>query len=124
MATNANILEAGLQALKQTLASSLERDVTYTHAGQQYQIRATRGAINWATLNKLGDVALGENYRDYNIRAELLPVEPSRGDTIQDGSEVYELYSESTAQKCYRYSDPYKQLIRVYTRRLEANVTE
>ena len=118
---NTNILEAGLQALKQTLASSLERDVIYTHAGQQYQIRATRGAINWATLNKLGDVALGENYRDYIIRAELLPVEPMRGDTITDGLEVYELYSESTAQKCYRYSDPYKQLIRVYTRRLEAN---
>ena len=124
MAANTNILEAGLQALKQTLASSLERDVTYTHAGQQYQIRATRGAINWATLERLGGVALGENYRDYIIRAELLQFEPSRGDTIQDGSEVYELYSESVSSKCYRYSDPYRQLIRVYTRRLDANAAE
>ena len=122
-AVNGNILEAGLQALKQTL-QTLERDIVYTHNGIEYNIRATRGAINWATLNKLGDVALGENYRDYIIRAELLPVEPSRGDTIKDGAEVYELYSESVSSKCYRYSDPYKQLIRVYTRRLDANAAE
>ena len=123
MTINGNILEAGLDALKQTL-QTLERDIVYTHNGIEYNIRATRGAINWATLERLGGVALGENFREYIIRAELLPVEPMRGDTIQDGSEVYELYSESVSSKCYRYSDPYKQLIRVYARRLDANAAE
>ena len=122
-AVNGNILEAGLQALKQTL-QTLERDIVYTHNGVEYNIRATRGAINWATLERLGGVALGENFREYIIRADLLQFEPSRGDTIKDGSEVYELYSESVSSKCYRYSDPYKQLIRVYTRRLDANAAE
>ena len=112
-----------MQALKQTL-QTLERDIVYTHNGIEYNIRATRGAINWATLERLGGVALGENFREYIIRADLLQFEPSRGDTIKDGAEVYELYSESVSSKCYRYSDPYKQLIRVYTRRLDANAAE
>lgn len=117
-----DIFEAGLQALKQTLAG-IAKPVVYTHNGIQYDIAATRGSINWATLNKLGDVALGEDYRDYIIDAAALPFEPVKGDTIQDAGEMFELYAETSNSKCYRYSDTYKQLIRVYTRRVKDNVT-
>lgn len=113
-----NIFEQGLAALKETLTNSVETSVLYVHNSVEYPITATRGAINWGTLNRLGDISLGENHRDYIIRAELLSFEPQNGDRIKDGSDVFEVYNDSTSSKCWRFSDPYKSLIRVYTRRI------
>lgn len=113
-----NIFEQGLTALKETLTNSVETSVVYVHNSVEYLITATRGAINWGTLNKVGDVALGENFREYIIRSNLLPFIPTNGDTITDGVDVFEVYSPDTSSKCWRYSDPYKGLMRVYTRRI------
>lgn len=114
-----NIFEKALSTLKKTLANNIEVDVKYWHNGVEYDIKASRGNINWGTLNRLGDVTLGENFRDYIIRAELIGFLPINGDRIVDGSDVFEVFAESSTNKCYRYSDPYKQLIRISTRRIE-----
>ena len=114
-----NIFDNALQTLKTTLENNVETPVEYWHNGAKYEIKASRGSINWGTLNRLGDISLGENFRDYIIRAELLQFEPQNGDLIVDGSDTFELFAESTGRKCYRYSDPQKALIRVYTRRIK-----
>lgn len=113
-----NIFTEGLQQLSKTLASDTEVDITYKHKGTQYNIKATRGSINWSTLNRIGDVALGENFREYIIRTELLSIEPQDRDQIIDGTETYEVFKESTSTKCWRYCDPYKILMRISTRRI------
>ena len=114
-----NIFEQALSTLKETLISSIEMPVIYVRNGVEYPIAATRGNNNWGTLNRLGDISLGENHRDYIIRTELINFEPQNGDRIKDGTDVFELYNDSTSSKCWRFSDPYKQLIRVYTRRIK-----
>ena len=114
-----NIFDNALLTLKDTLKNNVEIDVTYIHAGVSYSVKASRGSINWGTLNRLGDVTLGENFRDYIFRAELIPFEPQNGDRIVDGTDVFEAFSESTGNKCYRFSDPQKAMIRVYTRRVK-----
>ena len=113
-----NIFEDALNTLKETMMELTDVSVTYKHNAVEYPILATRGSINWGTLNKVGDVALGENFREYIIRSTLLPFIPSNGDTITDNGDVYEVYSPDTNSKCWRYSDPYKGLIRIYTRRV------
>lgn len=113
-----NIFEDALQTLMDTMQEHTDVEVVYKHNNTEYPISATRGSINWGTLNKVGDVALGENFREYIIRSSLLPFIPSNGDTITDGADVFEVYSPDTSSKCWRYSDPYKGLMRVYTRRI------
>ena len=115
----ANIFEEALQTLMDTMQELTDIEVVYRHNGVDYPILATRGNINWATLNKVGDVALGENFREYIIRSSLLSFIPTNGDTVTDGSDIFEVYSPDTNSKCWRYSDPYKGLMRVYTRRLK-----
>ena len=113
-----NIFEDALNTLKETMMELTDVSVIYKHNAVDYPILATRGSINWGTLNKVGDVALGENFREYIIRSNLLPFIPSNGDTITDNGDVYEVYSPDTNSKCWRYSDPYKGLMRIYTRRV------
>ena len=114
-----NIFDNALSTLKTTLIQNVEIPVVYVHAGQRYEIQASRGNINWGTLNRLGDVTLGENFRDYIIRVELLDFIPQNGDLVIDGTDTFEAFAESTGQKCYRYSDPQKELFRIYTRRIK-----
>lgn len=115
-----NIFEdLGLAALIDTLQQCVEIPIIYTHSGTNYEITASRGHINWATLNKLGDVALGENFREYIILSSKLPFIPSNGDLIKDGNDTFEVFAESNNAKCWRYCDPYKGLMRVYTRRVK-----
>lgn len=115
-----NIFEEGLQALIDTLRSDVFVTVQYHSKALDttYSIKAAKGNINWGTLNKVGDVALGENFRDWITQPSELLEEPAVGDTITDGTDVFEIYNPDSNSKCWRYSDPYKQLYRIYTRRI------
>ncbi len=113
-----NVFEQALSALKDTLKNGVEINVVYIHNDVEYAIPAVRGSINWGSLNRLGDITLGENYRDYIIRTELIDFLPDNGERIVDGNDTFEVFSGDSSSKCYRYSDPYKQLIRIYTRRI------
>lgn len=114
-----NIFDLGLEALKDTLEQYVATEVIYTHKGAEYTITASKGHINWSTLNKLGDVALGENFREYIIQSSKLSFVPTNGDLIKDGDDVFEVFNENANGKCWRYCDPYKGLMRVYTRRVK-----
>ena len=114
----ANIFEEALSQLMTTMSECTDVDVVYKHAGVEYPIQATCGNINFGTLNKVGDVALGENFREYIIRSTWLAFAPVNGDTIVDGADTFEVYNPDTSSKCWRYSDPYKGLMRIYTRRI------
>lgn len=112
--------DEALPALAEVLMNDAATDVQYyaKELDASYGIRAAKGSINWGTLNKMGDVALGENYRDWITQASDLLDEPKPGDTITDGNDVFEVFNSTTSNKCWRYSDPYKCLIRIYTRRI------
>jgi hypothetical protein len=43
---------------------------------------------------------------------------PQRGDRINDGGQVWELASPETGEACWRYSDNFRTLYRVFTKRL------
>lgn len=111
--------EIGLATLMETLEEYVATPIIYTHAGTEYILTATRGHINWSTLNKLGDVALGENFREYIIQSSKLSFVPTNGDLIKDGTDVFEVFNESPNGKCWRYCDPYKGMMRIYTRRVK-----
>ena len=111
--------EIGLAALMDTLEQYVDVPIVYKHNGTEYEITGSRGHINWSTLNKLGDVALGENFREYIIQSKKLAFVPTNGDTITDGTDVFEVFNESNTGRCWRYCDPYKGLMRIYTRRVK-----
>ncbi|MBQ3349733.1 MAG: hypothetical protein IJG38_04990 [Thermoguttaceae bacterium] len=111
--------DLGLAVLMDTLERYVDIPIIYTHTGTEYILTASRGHTNWGTLNQLGDVALGENFREYIIKSSKLSFVPSNGDTIKDGEETFEVYNENANGKCWRYCDPYKGLMRIYTRRVK-----
>ena len=97
--------------------------VTYRRGEQQVQVLATIGqTVFWIDDGAGGRVRIQS--RDYLITAADLvldetPVLPVRGDQILEGALTYEVLSPAD-EPCWRYSDPYRQTLRIHTKGLES----
>lgn len=96
-----------------------ERPVTYTRGEESVELQALVGRTLIDVADELGTVLRGR-VQDYLIDAAdlVLPetgaVTPRAGDTITDGSVVYEV--QTVGDACYRRVDPWGKKLRVHTR--------
>ena len=117
------IFDDGLKVLRETLKETAEVKVTYYFKGSRnglwYVMSATRGNISYGSIAKMGGVPVETDYREYIIRADQFPegIKPAQRDVIVDGDGMWEAFNNGL-QDCWRFSDPNKTLIRIYTRRI------
>lgn len=109
-----------MTALSAALASATETNVTYRRGEQSWTIPATRGGVSYGTIAQIGAVPMDIDYREYLIRTAALPAGfvPQNRDVIDDAGSCFEVF-RMTDKACWRYSNPGKTIIRVYTRRIQ-----
>lgn len=98
------------------------RDVTYRRGGESMVLRATIGRTQFTREDPHG-VVLETEMRDYLFRSEDLVLAsaatvPERGDRIEDQGFTYEVLPLGS-EPPWRYSDPYRNTIRVHTKQID-----
>lgn len=118
------IFDDGLKVLRETLKEAAEVKITYYFNGSRkglwYVMPATRGNISYGTIAKIGGVPMETDYREYIIRVDQFPegIKPAQRDVIVDGGDgMWEVFNNGL-QDCWRFSEPNKTMIRIYTRRI------
>lgn len=108
----ADLLAAGAAWLEQQRTRHLTTTVTYVRGEIEVAVPATIGRTKYEADD--GHVVRVEfTDRDFLILAADLvlagqPTEPQRGDVIREGSHEFEVLD-------WRYSDPYRQTLRITT---------
>jgi hypothetical protein len=106
------------------LAGQLQTDVavsvTYRRGAQSVTFDATLGSSLLKTTDTAGRVKLERTDRDFIFTATLLdfgsgPVLPQRGDAVESNGEVFEVMAPGR-EPHYRYSDPFKTILRVHSK--------
>jgi hypothetical protein len=121
-----DVLQNGAEWLNESRHACATKAVTYWCTSQERPIEllATIGRSEFAILDNAG-IERHVETRDYIIRAADLqldgtPVVPTRGDYIMEsfgeaGNCTYSVLSPGDAP-CWRYSDPYRQMMRIHTK--------
>jgi len=121
-----NLLKQGSDWLVDQFHTFATVDVVYDQAGQQVSVPATIGRTIFEQTDSFGVVQKFES-RDYLIQTSQLvwagnEVLPKRGDRILEtpGSTtfVYEVMAPGK-EPHYRYSDPFRKLLRIHTKLVE-----
>lgn len=129
----ADMLQKGAAWLAGKLRDHVSREVVYVRgAGQSGEIRrtmpATVGRTRYEVTDELGGVRLEYTDRDFLIvteefRAGGLLEEPQEGDRVEEAvggaTLVYEV-APPPGRTAWRYDDPYRTMIRVHTKQIEA----
>jgi hypothetical protein len=119
----ANLLETGASWLADQLKAHASHSVTYIRGTEQVAVQATIGKTEFEIDDESGIIIRSQS-RDFLIQAadlQLGSVEslPVAGDLIRDtqGSNtfVYEVMAPGN-EPPYRYSDPFRKLLRVHTK--------
>jgi hypothetical protein len=110
-----------LEARRHAVATT---DVVYRREDRAVTLRATIGRQEYQQDDGAGVITRAED-RDFLIRATDLVIDgmrvlPEAGDRIEEADNgtlfIYEVLPVSNAQPCYRYSDPYRQTLRIHTK--------
>ncbi|MGC1272625.1 MAG: hypothetical protein WBC44_02870 [Planctomycetaceae bacterium] len=115
-----DLLAQGAAWLEQQRTRHLTTTVTYRRGTAQVEIAATIGRTRYETDD--GTVARIEfTDRDFLVLAADLvldgqAIEPTRGDVVREGMREFEVID-------WRYSDPYRQTLRITTKFLGATET-
>jgi hypothetical protein len=119
----ANLFESGATWLADQLKTHASHGVTYIRGAEQVTVQATIGKTEFEIDDGSGSIIRSQS-RDFLIQAadlQLGGVEslPVAGDLIRDtqGSNtfVYEVIAPGN-EPPYRYSDPFRKLLRVHSR--------
>ena len=120
----ANLIKDGMAWLTAQLNAHAASLVTYTRGADSVQVYATKGRTKFEVEDGYGTRIETEVLDFLILAADLVLagclVEPQRGDRIADvGSTiVYEVMAPGGEQD-WRYSDPYRQTLRIHTKRVE-----
>ena len=119
----ADLLQTGSDWLADQLQTHASRMITYRRGVDSAEVQATVGRTVFETDDGSGVIVTSE-VRDYLIQtADLvlawLQIEPAKGDRIEEVegtvTYIYEVASVGS-EPCWRYSDPYRKLLRIHTR--------
>jgi hypothetical protein len=112
-----NVLDSAMQSLASQLQTHVATPIVYSREGASVPVTATRGSTMYEGSDSDG-VIHRTTARDYLVPTDVFPfTDPPRdGDLIQDGSETYVVASMVGAQP-YRFSDQYKRIYRIHTKR-------
>lgn len=110
-----------LEARRHAVATT---DVVYRREDRAVCLRATIGRTEYQQDDGAGVITRAEE-RDFLIRARDLVIDgvqvlPEAGDRIEETESgrlfVYEVLPVSSAHPHYRYSDPYRNTLRIHTK--------
>ncbi len=109
----ADLLAQGAAWLEQQRTKHLATTVTYVRGAVSAEVLATLGRTKYQTDDGTA-VRVEFTDRDFLILAADLvldgqPTEPGRGDLIREGTREFEVLD-------WRYSDPYRQTLRITTK--------
>ena len=119
----ADLLEQATRWLDDMRKRHAARSVIYARGRETLEVAATVGSTTFDAQDRTGTVVRVES-RDYLITtADLVlggkPTLPERGDQIRETvggqSFIYEVISPA-GQPHYRYSDPFRQTLRIHTK--------
>ncbi len=122
------MLQKGAAWLAGKLRTHVSREVVYVRGGIRQTIPAVVGRTGYEVTDELGGVRLEYTDRDFLIVAEEyraggLLEEPQEGDRIEEAvggaTLVYEV-APPPGRTAWRYDDPYRTMIRVHTKQIEA----
>lgn len=123
----ADLLEQGTAWLEGMRHRHMTRPVVYQRGAQSVEVQATVGRTVFEAADAYGVVERTES-RDFLILTADLVLDgqvvlPERGDRIretQDGKVyVYEVMAPGK-EPCYRFSDVYRQTLRIHTKQVAA----
>lgn len=110
------IIDAGLNRLSAIAGV----DIRYTRGTDWIRIRATPGSTDFTLSDQFGAVSEYRT-RDYIVSASSLVingtlVKPIRGDTILEGSSVYEVSRPDGGEQPWSFSDHGGTHLRIHTK--------
>lgn len=113
-------LAVGLQWLSDQLMTHAATLVTYQRGQQSVQVPAVIGRSLLKLSDGYGNVRMEWTDRDFIFRTRDLvldqqPIRPQPGDLIWESNSRYEVMAPA-GEPHWRWSDPYRQLIRVHTK--------
>jgi hypothetical protein len=118
-----DLLAKGAAWLEDQRHRHLTRTVTYVRSAESVEIAATVGRSEFEQADEYGAVRRTES-RDYLVRAVDLVIAseqtlPKAGDRIREADGgvtfIYEVMAPGT-EPPWRYSDPYRQTLRIHTK--------
>ena len=124
-----DVLQSAVGWLAGTLASQVSRSIVYIRGGERLTLSATIGETSYEVDSGAGQGLVEFTSRDFIIPAASLILggsvaEPLPGDRIEhtaDGqTQYYEVASPVGGGRVFRYSDPYRLLLRIHTKRIAA----
>jgi len=113
-----DLLERGSAWLASTQKSSISQTVTYNRGPDSVAVAATIGTTHQEMIDDHGRV-FEIDARDFlidknDLKLNAAEITPERGDTITQGSHVYEVTS-SGAEPPWRWSDRHHSRRRIHT---------
>lgn len=124
-----DLLEQGAAFLDDQRHRHMSRPVVYRRGADAKEVQATIGRTEFEQADEAGLIHRTES-RDFLIRAADLdlgagPIQPKAGDQVREqvGTQVlvYEVNAPG-GQPPWRYSDPYRKVMRVHTKFVGAEV--
>ena len=116
-----NMLRNGLGLLADQLVGNASDAVVYNRGSTSLTLSAIRGSSSFEVADD-DDIQTTFESRDWIVRAidfqAMFP--PQKYDQIVVGDQAYEILSISNAPH-YRYSDEYRTMIRIHTKRIDAS---
>ena len=118
-----DLLEQGAAFLDDQRHRHMSRSVVYRRGAEEKEVQATIGRTEFEQADEAGLIHRVES-RDYLIRASDLdlsagPIQPRAGDEVREtvgtGVFVYEVNAPG-GQPPFRFSDPYRRVMRVHTK--------
>lgn len=118
-----DLLSQGTEWLAAQRTEHLSQPVIYLRGIDSVEVPATVGRTVFELDSGFGLERV--ETRDYLIPADSLilagtTVLPERGDRIQEGDFVYEVMSPARDKPPWRYSDPFRNTLRIHTKLIDA----
>jgi len=118
----ADLLQRGMAWLEAKRTKFMTQTIVYQRGHDSVEVLATIGSTTF-NIDDGGGALLRIESRDYLIRAADLkigetPVLPKRGDRIREANYIYEVVGPGD-EPCWRWSDGYRQTLRIHTKQTE-----
>lgn len=118
-----DLLETGITWLADMLKARAGRTIIYRRGNMEVTVTATVGHTLLRLSDGQGGTRMEWTDRDLLIRASDLILAgvitiPIRGDQVIDGETVYEV-AASGGEPAWRYSDPFKKILRIHTKEVK-----
>ena len=114
-------LSDAMKWLTDTMIEKEGESIVYSRGVESVTLDAVPGKTEYESVTETG-VVTEHQARDFVVNASELiideaAIEPKRGDKITYGGDTFEVFPLD-GEKVYRYSDPFKKMLRIHTKQV------